>query len=455
MKTVNVISVWMFLCALTVNGAIVERIVVRQRWPWKSSIFIEYLLTDVAESTDVSLAVKSKGETLKIKEGCVTGPHKLIKTAGVYSLDVDVERIARDNPSADLKALEFSLSVENSSDASREVLYKIFDLEAGKVIDVTRGALLNGEYGAVETDYSRIGEGYASPLDDVVIWTGVTNYPGSKTSKLVMRKIPAGSFEYPKSGDWKSTEKYTISVSKPFYIGVFELTQKQYGYFSSGVSASYYDPDGLVCNAGDAKPVQNITTLHGIYGGTRSWDASTGTMKVLKELFSGEGTYCFDLPTQAMWYRAMRAESKTYYYDGIDSVPDDFDKSGRVAALGRFAGTGGIDTEDDGSAITNGVVEVGLYRPNAFGLYDMIGNVLECTRDYGKHYSQNATDPISTISAESKAFGLFGNSWDRDACLWPQKEISANVNGGTSKRPYIGVRLAFFEDIHPNKPIED
>ena len=433
-------------------GAVVERMVVRQQWPWFDDVKIEYLLTGVDSPVDVELSAESGEKRLNLSDNHIRGKCRLIDKDGIYTLTINARDIAENNPGVSLKNVKFGLSAVPATERSKEVIYKIFDLQNRSVTDVTRGDLLNGDYGSVETDYSKIGEGYSTPLSDVLIWTGVTNYPGAKTTKLVMRKIPAGAFEYPKRGDWNNTVKYTISVSKPFYIGVFELTQRQYGYFSAGVSASHYDPDELACNVGDAKPVQNITTLYGIYGGDRSWDASTGAMKTLKELFSAAGTYCFDLPTQAMWYRAMRAESTTYYYDGIDSVPDDFDKGDRIAALGRFAGTGGIDAADDGSAITNGTVEVGLYRPNAFGLYDMIGNVLECTRDYGYHFSSDSTDPISSTSAGSNAFGLFGNSWDRDACLWPQKENSANIHGATSKRPYIGVRLSFFEGDHPNKP---
>ena len=70
-------------------------------------------------------------------------------------------------------------------------------------------------------------------------------------------------------------------------------------------------------------------------------------MKNLKDKFLQYGTYNFDLPTQAMWFRALRAESTTYYYDGIKGTPSSFAYNDRMAVLGRFAGNGGIVENED------------------------------------------------------------------------------------------------------------
>ena len=90
---------------------------------------------------------------------------------------------------------KISLTAREATSASTNVLYKIFDIKERKVVDVTRGALLNGEWGSVETDFGAIGPGYTTTLEDVVIWTGVTNDVSYKTSKIVVRKIPAGAFK--------------------------------------------------------------------------------------------------------------------------------------------------------------------------------------------------------------------------------------------------------------------
>ena len=142
---------------------------------------------------------------------------------------------------------------------------------------MTRGRLLNGEFGAFERDYSKIGEGFSTPLKDVLIWTGVTNYPGAKTTKLVMRRIPAGVGYYHHVMDWGKPIR-TITVSQPYYIGVFELTQKQYSYFGTHLSfGDYYNPHSVAGNIGDNKPLQNFGVLKVLYQDIRVWDAFSGS----------------------------------------------------------------------------------------------------------------------------------------------------------------------------------
>lgn len=444
-----------------VSAPSIERVLVRQQWPWNEKVAIDFVLTNVTSAVQIDCAVyRGENRVAGISDAAFSGDICELDREGAYRIMFDPSYLPA-RP-ANGERLRFVLTPSEMDDSSRyrEVLYKIFDLENAKVTDVSRGALLSGRYGAVETDYGRIGEGYSSPLDDVLIWTGVTNYPGTKTTKIVFRKIPTGGFSYPKSGKWENAGRYEVNISKPFWIGVFELTQKQYEYFANTAfsSSSYIDLDELGCNLGEAKPLQNVAVLKVICGGKRTWDASSGALANLKTLFAGEGSYNFDLPTAAMWYRAMMAESKTYYYDGIEGVPENPADNERMAALGRFAGNGGIVDNGDGTTTTNGVVTVGQFRPNAFGLYDMIGNVMECTRDSwvvtpGQHFQANATDPIWGVADDSNSFGLFGNSWNGSGKIWPQSSYVINLHH-TFKHPYIGVRLAFFEGDHPNKPAE-
>ena len=443
--------------------ASIERVLVRQQWPWNEKVAIDFVLTNVTSATEIDCAVYRGATPVSVSAGAFSGDICELAADGAYRIMFDPSYLPNRPAKGETLRFELTPSAMTDDSPNREVLYKIFDLVDHTVTDVTRGALLSGQYGSVETDYSRIGEGYSSPLSDVLIWTGVTNYPGAKTTKLVMRKIPAGDFEYPKDGDFSKSPKYTITVSKPFYIGVFEVTQKQFSYFPTA-SASYsgtfyYNPGELSCNLGDDKPIQNIAVHNVINGGTtRIWDASKGALKTLKELFADAGTYNFDLPTIAMWYRAMRAGSTTYYYDGVAGTPTDFSYNDRMAALGRFAGTGGVTDNGDGTTTSNGVVSVGLYRPNAFGLYDMIGNVTECTKDHGQktpgaHFTASGIDPIRAMGADN-AVGLYGNGWCHSGKLWTQPLYYANLHA-SYKFTYIGVRLVFFEEENPFKPSEE
>ena len=453
MKTLMFSVVAAFAVAGAFADATIDRVLVRQQWPWDEKVAIDFVLTNVTSATEIDCAVYRGATPVSVSAGAFSGDICELAADGAYRIMFDPSYLPNRPAKGETLRFELTPSAMTGDSPNREVLYKIFDLENHTVTDVTRGALLSGQYGSVETDYSRIGEGYSSPLSDVLIWTGVTNYPGAKTTKLVMRKIPAGDFEYPKDSKWTSTTKYTITVSQPFYIGVFELTQKQYSYFKNTTYSSsyYFDPAALSCNVGDDKPLQNFGATMVMYGsGTRSWDASGGALKNLKDLFAGVGTYNFDFPTQAMYYRAMRAGSTSYYYDGIEGAPDDFDYNDRMAVLGRFAGTGGIVDNGNGTTTTNGVAAVGSYRPNAFGLYDMIGNVSEFTKDSGVStgvaYTANDTDPVHETSGNS--YGVFGSSWNSTGKLWPQAQYYVNSHSGV-KYTHVGVRLAFFEGANP------
>ena len=437
-----------FMAVASAFGAAeVDRVLVRQQWPWSEKVAIDFVLTNVTSATEIQCVVSRGAAAVEVPEIAFTGDICELDKDGSYRIMFDPSYLS-DRP-AKGETLSFSLTpVEMTAESRlREVFYKIFDLENKTVTDVTRGDLLSGKYGSIETDYSKIGEGYTTPLSDVLIWTGVTNYPGAKTTKLVMRKVPAGTFEYGKYNNWEQTRS-VITVSKPFYIAVFELTQKQYSFFKHNSGAYYYTPGELSCNLGDEKPVNNIRLVQTIYGNSRVWDASSGALKNLKDKFLQYGTYNFDLPTQAMWFRALRAESTTYYYDGIKGTPSSFAYNDRMAVLGRFAGNGGIVQNEDGSATTNGVVAVGQYRPNAFGLYDMIGNVSEATRDIGE-INSDATDPHKSESGN--AFGVFGGAWNGDAKLPNSPDVQLNLN---LQFVYVGLRLSFFEGENPFKPAE-
>ena len=186
------LSIFSVAFVLTLSGAQIDRMVVRQQWPWKDNIKIEYRIKDVTEKTDVGVVAYKGDECLAIDSNAITGKRFLIDKEGIYTIEIDTKNLFDSNNLSGKENIRFDLIPDSSSSASKEVFYKIFDFETKTVTDVTRGALLNGEFGAYEVDYAKIGEGFSTPLKDVLIWTGVTNYPGAKTTKLIMRRIPAG-----------------------------------------------------------------------------------------------------------------------------------------------------------------------------------------------------------------------------------------------------------------------
>ena len=224
-----------------------------------------------------------------------------------------------------------------------------------------------------------------------------------KTKKLVLRRIEPGKF--------KMSGEYEVTLTKPFYCGVFEVTQKQYELVTGGNPSEY---------KGDMRPVENIS-WNMIRGdsATYNWPSS---VNVDSSTFMGKiqtrTGLNFDLPTEAQWEYACRAGTTSKYNNSGDSVTD-------LKKLGRFMlnqkersfndnnesfakhepdGKGGYSTRH---------TVVGSYMPNAWGLYDMHGNVWEWCRDWRGDLSSGVTDPVGSSSGSYRV--LRGGCWDSPA----------------------------------------
>jgi len=172
-----------------------------------------------------------------------------------------------------------------------------------------------------------------------------------KTEKIVLRKIAPGSFEYLPGKFFK--------ITKPFYIGVFEVTQEQYER-TMNVNPSKFK--------GEMHPVERMS-YNAIRGSKKghNWPKDNKVddesyLGMLRNTFKLE----FDLPTEVQWEYACRAGTKGDF--NVDGV--------KMVKLGKCRDNGG-KTDLLHHA------EVGSFRPNAWGLYDMHGNVWEWCLDRG------------------------------------------------------------------------
>lgn len=406
------------IAATAVNAVEIGQVVVRQQWPWSTNVKVEYAVTGVTEPVDINVECydgTTKLESAALSES-VSGSRFGISANGIYSLTIDpVKAFGKgDGLIADFRV---RLTTSAASSEMSDVLYKIFDLtKQGAVTDVSRADLLNGKYGAIETDYQNIIPG--SQTGATLIWTGVTNNPAYKTTHLVMRKISAANKSFTmgapsgqKGQKYESVNyngyetQHTVNFDEDFYIAVFPTTKYQHRLI---IGSSVDDSDDSL-----RKPIDNVmwTDLRGymVSDGILGWWPEAGvwsasgfvanpsgsphdvdTSKAIYKLRQKTGENGFDLPTEARWEFACKAGTTTATYAG-DITSDDHLANDPAVDLIAWCGV------NSGKAAH----EPGEKAPNPWGLYDMIGNVNELCLDIVSTTmsSTNVTDPSGPTSA--------------------------------------------------------
>ena len=192
---------------------------------------------------------------------------------------------------------------------------------------------------------------------------------------LEMLWVKPGKFTMGKMGDLSTRgfgSQQKVSITNGFYLGKYEVTQSQYKAVMQG------NDYGLESNPsrskGEKEPVTRV-----------SWDDIQIFLKILNSKEGNAGRlplqWNYSLPTEAEWEYACRAGTTTKYSWGDDMNASMANCDGKV---GRH-------------------IRVGQYPPNAWGFYDMHGNVGERVFDWYAHYSeQNEVDPIGPPSGDSK-----------------------------------------------------
>ena len=204
-----------------------------------------------------------------------------------------------------------------------------------------------------------------------------------KTTKILLRRIEPGTVTL--------RDTKPVTLTKPFYIGVFEITQKQYQLVAGSNPSSY---------KGDMRPVEYVS-WNDIRGNSSTYDwpnvTTVGSSSFMGRLQAKTGLN-FDLPTESQWEYACRAGTTSYYNNGGSNDND-------LKQLGRFSGN-----LNDGRGGYSQHTTVGSYSPNAWGLYDMHGNVCEwCLDWYAGINSDPATDFLGAASGSNRV--LHGASW--------------------------------------------
>ena len=221
--------------------------------------------------------------------------------------------------------------------------------------------------------------------------------------KMKLVRIPAGRFvmgspQTETGREGHEGPQHWVKISKPFYMGVAEVTQKEYAAVM-GTNPSKF--------SGTNRPVERV-----------SWGDAVEFCRKLSEKTKRK----VRLPTEAEWEYACRAGTKTAYSFGGD-----------VGKLGHYAWHSGNSAKQ-----THGV---GQKKPNAWGLYDMHGNVWEwCADWYGESYyrSSPGTDPQGPGSGKDRVHR--GGSWWHDP-PWYCRSAFRNVRVPDTRFCTLGFRV--------------
>ena len=220
------------------------------------------------------------------------------------------------------------------------------------------------------------GQPYAAAWSDNDI--AVTIGSGSTGSGQNLVAIAPGTFQMgstTSNASGESTPVHTTTISYPFWIGKYEVTQSEYS------AVMGYNPSGAQNSTSGQRPVENL-----------SWDQAMAYCAKLTEAERSAGRvppgYAYRLPTEAEWEYCARAGSNADWHTG--SAPTCAQANIRPSGL---------------AACTNRTTAVGSYPANAWGIHDTLGNVWEMCLDTFEPYSASvATNPVrNSVALDNKA----------------------------------------------------
>jgi formylglycine-generating enzyme required for sulfatase activity len=251
------------------------------------------------------------------------------------------------------------------------------------------------------------------PKDEPVVRVDpkeITNSIGIKLMRIPKGKFLMGSPRTEKKRNTADNEtQHEVTISQNFYMGATEVTQAQWQKVMGNEPSKF---------KGDQLPVETV-----------SWEEAVKFCKRLSEMpEEKKAGRKYRLPTESEWEYACRAGTTTPFHFGSQL-------NGRQA---NCDGTDPYGTETKGPYLKK-TSPVGTYPANAWGLYDMHGNVWEwCSDWHGEYPAGSVTDPIGPATGSYRINR--GGCWGDGAVIC--RSASCGGNFPSDRSNDLGFRVA-------------
>lgn len=274
-------------------------------------------------------------------------------------------------------------------------------------------------------------------LDSIIFYNPTTDYLTHKISLVV---IPSGMFIMgsPQSEINRNNNEtqFPVSISS-IKMSKYEITNEQFAEFLNAkkVSSNGIDPTGNY-------PSQALIFPYSAWGllySNSKWVPVSGYEKSPLVYVTWYGADEFsryvggNLPTEAQWEYACRATTTTTFYTGNCLTNADANYNWNLPYVGCSNSTSNYPVHP---------INVGSYAPNAFGLYDMHGNVFEWCSDWiGTYPTSLQTNPTGPLSGTGKV--ARGGSWYHAAVYGRAANRNGNGDGSGYSQGFYSGALGF------------
>jgi len=291
--------------------------------------------------------------------------------------------------------------------------------------------------------------------DDIPAVSHPVANPFTNSIGMQFNELPAGSFTMgsPTSepGRQRNEVEHTVTLTRAFGMQTTEVTNAQWNDIIVDTLLGVNPSDS---HTQDSYPVETVSWYDAIFfanrlsidegqsvcyttsgvSGTPGSDLSISSVTAIANCTG------YRLPTEAEWEYAVRAGTTTAYAKpiGFDRADTETTEgfNANLDAMGWYIYNREMRNGSGVAAYENGTKPVGKKQANAWGLYDMHGNVIEWNSDFFAAYSGNdETDPVGPVTGSTRAFR--GGSWNLDA------RIARSALRGVASPSFRNVALGF------------